>query len=195
MREISTTFRGIPRTIRSNEIARRGWKTREKKKTNSRSIKAVSNKTTTRRKMKHLPDVTEADIVKIAAYPAIFERGQEYYSYGYVQNLRVTDDCIHANIEGNFGQYTIEIELSDGRFISRCDCPFGGPGCKHVVAVLLAYMYESKRRTLPPIGDDPDDLNVLDHRLNQLSKSDLRDLLLYLHKRFPDTRRVIEGKL
>nr|MDO8116033.1 SWIM zinc finger family protein [Candidatus Sigynarchaeota archaeon] len=142
-----------------------------------------------------MSEITEREIEKMAAYPAIYERGYEYHSLGSVENLRVTGNRIHASIDGNFGQYTVDIELVNGKILASCDCPFGGPGCKHIVAVLLDYLYKSKKETLPQIGDDPDGIKNLKNRIGQLQKADLRDVLVYLHKRFPETRRIIEEKL
>jgi superfamily II DNA or RNA helicase len=40
-------------------------------------------------------------------------------------------------MDGNFGDYTIQIQLVNDKLTTTCDCPYPGIGCKHTVAALL----------------------------------------------------------
>ncbi len=71
----------------------------------------------------------------------IYDRGQEYFEEGFVLDLHEKSSgkwC--ATIDGNYGEYTINITLDDSRNIKHwdCNCPYDGAICKHVVAVVLS---------------------------------------------------------
>lgn len=67
-----------------------------------------------------------------------------------VQHLqRLTDTELSAQVQGSARiPYRVDIHLSQGPLISLCTCPVGRH-CKHVAAVLLAYLQE--RGTLQPV--------------------------------------------
>ena len=68
------------------------------------------------------------------AYP----RGEVYFDEGRVQALVVTAGAVDGTVIGS-AAYRARIELAAGALRSACTCPVGG-GCKHVVALGLAYL-------------------------------------------------------
>ncbi len=75
----------------------------------------------------------------IADSPAIYKRGVSIYENG-VFSLREADQGNKAfvyDIDGNYGDYTIDISFQNGDVSASCDCPYPGSGCKHIVAALL----------------------------------------------------------
>ncbi|MCF8104033.1 MAG: DEAD/DEAH box helicase family protein [Desulfohalobiaceae bacterium] len=76
---------------------------------------------------------------RIADSDVIFSRGQKIYECGsYI--CRETDPeqtWFVYDIDGNYGDYTARIGVDGDGLEYECDCPYPGPGCKHVVAVML----------------------------------------------------------
>jgi len=84
------------------------------------------------------------------------EKGRSYI--GHVKQLQVTDDNqLLAWVNGT-SQYatTARIE-NDGSLVSECSCPVQENGCKHGVAVVLAYLEVLKQKQSVPTAssDDP----------------------------------------
>jgi superfamily II DNA or RNA helicase len=77
------------------------------------------------------------NIREVADSAIIYARGEFLQKNG-AYSCRAGDDEGHFSygIEGNYGTYTVEVRLGDELF-TRCNCPYPGEGCKHVVAVLL----------------------------------------------------------
>jgi hypothetical protein len=40
-------------------------------------------------------------------------------------------------VDGNYGDYQIQIDIAKNTVKTQCDCPYPGTGCKHTVAALL----------------------------------------------------------
>ena len=75
---------------------------------------------------------------QIADSDIIFQRGQHIYRHGAFL-LKASDPEAQRfiyEIDGNYGDYTVSLTLADP-LATACDCPYPGPGCKHVVAALL----------------------------------------------------------
>lgn len=77
-------------------------------------------------------------IRQIADSPIIFKRGEFLQKNGAFS--RIPEETGKGRyvyeVDGNYGNYRTEISLSD-TIGTSCDCPYPGPGCKHVVAILL----------------------------------------------------------
>lgn len=96
-----------------------------------------------------LNDITEKDIEDLADSYAILSRGNDYYRTGKILSMKIDNETIFARVRGNYGIYTIEINIDgDGEIDADCDCPYGGPGCKHVAAVLYKWINEHKQNKL-----------------------------------------------
>ncbi len=90
------------------------------------------------------------DIRRIADSAAIFERGKSLQRIGAFRKLQGYPENNHHiyEVDGNYGMYRTEIFLN-GEISARCDCPFPGDGCKHVVAVLLDLIDERNSSSRP----------------------------------------------
>lgn len=77
-------------------------------------------------------------IHQIADSPVIFKRGEFLHKNGAfhcVEELSGKELYVYE-VDGNFGNYRTEIQFGN-TIVTRCDCPYPGRGCKHVVAILL----------------------------------------------------------
>ncbi len=76
---------------------------------------------------------------EIADTDIIYKRGERLFEYGACVGrcLDVTNGRFEYAVDGNYGDYTIEIEINGDGVETRCDCPYPGVGCKHTVAALL----------------------------------------------------------
>lgn len=75
----------------------------------------------------------------IAASMPVFKRGINLYENGsYICDTADFENGVFVyEVDGNYGDYTINIKMLDDVLGYECDCPFPGRGCKHVVASLL----------------------------------------------------------
>ena len=87
--------------------------------------------------------ITHAVLEDLAGTTA-FQRGEEYFSAGAVERLRVFGDKITARVEGT-ETYQVELRDDDGDLAYDCTCPRAADGyfCKHCVAVGLAWLAEN----------------------------------------------------
>jgi len=83
-------------------------------------------------------------LIQTLAGSQIFERGAAYYQQGAVHNAFRRGDLLTAEVEGSeYAPYQVNITLDQGGIASfRCTCPYADEGhiCKHIAAVLLAYV-------------------------------------------------------
>ena len=77
--------------------------------------------------------------------PIILSRGKEYYEMDAVQDFSISDEEIHAWVEGS-QTYEVEIELSGDTVIDmNCTCPYAEENdCKHMAAVLFEWEEETQ---------------------------------------------------
>ena len=71
----------------------------------------------------------------------ILDRGYDYYYDGAVEDLKYSDKCIRAHVQGT-EDYEVEITLDDGEIVDMdCSCPYAADGhhCKHMAAVLYEW--------------------------------------------------------
>lgn len=82
-------------------------------------------------------------VLKNLAGVAAFQRGEEYFSAGAVERLRVAGEKITARVEGS-EIYRVELSDDGGDLVGDCTCPRAADGyfCKHCVAVGLAWLAE-----------------------------------------------------
>src|SRR5215211_3210318 len=71
------------------------------------------------------------------------QRGHAYYKEGRVWDMTLFQDDNKAicMVDGNSGEYTVEIEVdqNSGQLYFACDCPYAeNYFCKHMVAAALA---------------------------------------------------------
>ena len=115
----------------------------------------------------NLPKLTES-IIRAAATPQSFERGQDYYQSGAVSNTSIQDNLspegnlrLIGDCEGTQAPYyRVQVELDEAGIRSaHCTCPYEYGGlCKHTVALLLAYVHHPKQFAM---RQDPADLLLM----------------------------------
>lgn len=93
---------------------------------------------------------------QIAHSAIICQRGINLYQHGAYActEADLEKGRFEYEVDGNYGDYTVLIQLQDDGLEHSCDCPFPEPGCKHTVAVLLDVhdRMEGWRRSSPPQG-------------------------------------------
>jgi hypothetical protein len=102
----------------------------------------------------NLPKLTES-IIRAAATPQSFERGQDYYQSGAVSNTSIQDNLLIGDCEGT--QRLITVCKSNwtrpASARQTAPAPTSMAGCKHTVALLLTHVHHPGSslcaRTLP----------------------------------------------
>lgn len=76
---------------------------------------------------------------QVADNSIIFKRGLHIYEYGsYIcTEAQPEQGRFTYQVDGNYGDYTTLVNLTNGQMDYSCDCPYPAPGCKHVVGVML----------------------------------------------------------
>ena len=88
------------------------------------------------------PKLTEALIRNLTSAQS-FSRGEEYFIAGAVSDLTLRGNRLRAQVEGSrYDPYQVVVELDAAGVIdATCTCPYDlGSYCKHIVAVILAYI-------------------------------------------------------
>lgn len=64
--------------------------------------------------------------------PVIFQRGEDYYEDGLVEELDETAPGIWCAVVAGTMDYETEVCVKEGEIVSwDCDCPYDGYICKH----------------------------------------------------------------
>jgi len=135
--------------------------------------------------MPDLPQLTEADIRRWTGEES-FKRGQRYFGQGAILHPRRAGLMLKAQCQGSRSQpYRVQVTLEPKRIASGdCSCPVGGGGhCKHVAALLLAWLDDADA-----FVDVEDMVTMLDRR----SKAELIALIGKMVERYPDLEMMIE---
>ncbi|WP_291530452.1 SWIM zinc finger family protein [Bacteroides sp. UBA939] len=127
----------------------------------------------------------------------IYERGEEYYEYGSVDNVEHDyPDTWTAEVEGS-DVYSVEIKLNGDEIVSwDCDCPYDyGDMCKHVVAVLL-YIRDNRSKhpvTIEvPLSTAQEQLSEI---LKQTNNKQLASFLLQYTDKNPEFNQALISNL
>ena len=135
--------------------------------------------------MSDLPQLTEADIRRWTGEES-FKRGQRYFGQGAILHPRRAGLMLKAQCQGSRSQpYRVQVTLEPKGIASGdCSCPVGGGGhCKHVAALLLAWLDDADA-----FVDVEDMVTMLDRR----SKAELIALIGKMVERYPDLEMIIE---
>jgi len=132
------------------------------------------------------PTLTEADIRAVCTSQS-FARGQSYYRSGAILNPQREGYELRAECQGSAWEpYEVKALLNErGLTAASCSCPYDWGGyCKHIVALLLTYVH------------DPEAFEVIDveadkHRLEQLSREELIDLVQQMLQEQPSLRSLL----
>jgi len=75
----------------------------------------------------------------IADTEMIYHRGLRLFNNGayHCSEFEPDKGIFSYEVDGQYGDYNISIELKDNKILTCCNCPYPGDGCKHTVAVLL----------------------------------------------------------
>ena len=93
-----------------------------------------------------LPKITES-MIRAGASPESFRRGEEYYREGAVSNTAIQGALLSGECAGTYAPYyRVQVELDEaGIAETSCTCLYEYGGyCKHIVALLLAYLHRPK---------------------------------------------------
>jgi uncharacterized Zn finger protein len=135
-----------------------------------------------------LPTITES-IIRAGTGAQSFERGQEYYRSGAISNTAIQGHTLTGECEGTQEPYyQVRVELDEAGIRSaRCTCAYDHGGyCKHIVALLLHYVYYSNQFT---IRQDPTKL------LADLSRDELMALMTKLLRDRPEIYDWVEAAI
>ena len=116
--------------------------------------------------------VNEEEILKKVTAKS-FERGKGYFDSGMVEEVIQRGDRLFAEVLGtDEDAYRIGITFQGDDFTATCTCPYDWGGyCKHVVAVLLAFLHEKELVAVRP---------PLEELLSNLDAERLKALVLHL---------------
>lgn len=100
-----------------------------------------------------LPEITE-DIINTLASGASLRKGYSYFHSGAVMKLWIESGTYKAHVDGS-ELYTVTISEKKGSTQTDCTCPYDWGGvCKHIVAAMLAIVYDKKiKEHKKDIGD------------------------------------------
>jgi uncharacterized Zn finger protein len=136
----------------------------------------------------NLKDLTREYIENFAG-PVMFDRGEGYYRSGLVTNLEYDEDTatITADVEGNYGDYYVQISEADGRILANCDCPYDGYPCKHMPAVMLEFA-ENKDKYIKKMKKSKKQDSSLEAKVGELSKEELVEMVMDWARKYSDLK-------
>lgn len=136
--------------------------------------------------------MTIQELINIIPFE-ILQRGQNYFDQGNILQLNQgSDGTWYAEVEGNYGNYEVEIKADDNNESADyyCDCPYDGAICKHVAAVALAI---NEEKTISVSSNDAEPNKESWEQLVQDAKpKDLRNFMLDYGAKNQDFRHQIK---
>ncbi len=93
-----------------------------------------------------LPKITES-MIRAGAEPESFRRGEEYYRDGAISNAAIQGSSLSCECAGTYAPYyRVQVDLDEAGIAgASCTCLYEDVGyCKHIVALLLAYVHHPK---------------------------------------------------
>jgi uncharacterized Zn finger protein len=133
-----------------------------------------------------LPKITES-MIRAGASPESFRRGEEYFREGAISNTAIQGARLSGECAGTYvPYYRVQVELDEaGIADASCTCLYEYGGyCKHIVALLLAYLHHPKSFA---VRKAPEEL------LADLEHGDLAAILTKLIQEQPDLYDRIEA--
>jgi uncharacterized Zn finger protein len=126
-----------------------------------------------------LPKFTER-MIRAGATPESFRRGGEYYREGALTNTAIQGALLSGECTGTYAPYyQVHVELDEAGIVdASCTCLYEYSSyCKHIVALLLAYLHHPKSFTVRKV---PEEL------LADLNRDDLVAMMTKLIKEQPE---------
>lgn len=136
--------------------------------------------------------MTIKELINIIPFE-ILQRGQNYFKSGNILQLNQgSDGTWFAEVEGNYGNYEVEIKANNNSESADyyCDCPYDGAICKHVAAVALA-INEEKTIAISSNDSEPDEENW-EQLIKDARPKDLRNFMLDFGVKNQDFRHQIK---
>jgi uncharacterized Zn finger protein len=135
-----------------------------------------------------IPSLSEATI-RAHSSPESYSRGRDYYDRGAVADMALRGNLLEGAVEGSeYAPYRVRVSFDAGGITAAtCSCPYDfGGWCKHIVALLLAALYDSEViESRPP----------LDALLADLDRTQLQALLIGLAEHDADLTNAIERQV
>ncbi len=122
----------------------------------------------------------------------ILHRGQDYFDNGNILQLKqASNGTWYAEVEGNYGNYEVEIEADNKNNVTNyyCDCPYDGTICKHIAAVALAI---NEGNTISISSDKEPDTESWEQLIKDAKPKDLRNFMLDYGVKNQDFRHQIK---
>lgn len=136
--------------------------------------------------------MTIQELINIIPFEILL-RGQNYFNSGNILQLNQgSDGTWFAEVEGNYGNYEVEIKADNNSESADyyCDCPYDGAICKHVAAVALA-INEEKTITISSNDAEPDE-ESWEQLIKDAKPKDLRNFMLDFGVNNQDFRHQIK---
>jgi len=112
-----------------------------------------------------------------------------YYRSGKVADIQIENDAIYAVVNGNYGDYRVQIVVGVNGLNYDCDCPYDGWGCKHIVAVVLLFANNKEKLLSEP--QKVTEGETLRETLLRLKKAELVDIIADAAKSYSPFRRQL----
>ncbi len=122
----------------------------------------------------------------------ILHRGQDYFDNGNILQLKqASNGTWYAEVEGNYGNYKVEIEADNKNNVTNyyCDCPYDGTICKHIAAVALAI---NEGKTISISSDKEPGTESWEQLIKDAKPKDLRNFMLDYGVKNQDFRHQIK---
>ncbi len=108
----------------------------------------------------------------------ILQRGQNYFDNENILQLNLgRNGTWYAEVEGNYGNYEVEIDTDNKKKVTNyyCDCPYDGAICKHIAAVALTI---NEKNTITISSDDETNEESWEQLIKDAKPKDLRNFIL-----------------
>ena len=122
----------------------------------------------------------------------ILKRGQNYFQNGNILQLnKGSNGTWYAEVEGNYGNYQVEIETDNKSNVTNyyCDCPYDGAICKHIAAVALVI---SEHDIISITSDEESNAETWEQLIKDAKPKDLRNFMLDYGMKNQDFRHQIK---
>lgn len=120
------------------------------------------------------------------ALEQVFERGESLYKNGAISSPVRRGNEISARCQGSYAQpYRVWAKFTGAEIAAAsCSCPYDwGGDCKHIVAMLLAYLREPEHF---------EERKTVREELMSREKTDLLDIIEEMLVRYPDLEDIVE---
>lgn len=129
--------------------------------------------------------LTRKDVQGLADSRRVFDSGEEYLRAGAVYEFSASPEGITARVHGNYGEYSVRITPD---LEMRCNCPYEGDVCKHLIAVLLRFLEGDSSPGEAAPSARPD---ALEQTLTDMAPDALKELILRLARENASVRRAL----